>query len=183
MDPLDSMNLSAAASDRMDGQLESLRMMSLQGKGKLTDKRMKEIGDEFESMLFRQILKEMRKTIPKDGIFEESHATEMYNEMGDDFLAKQLAESQDFGIDKQIYDELKEKNDKIADPDQKSDGSFKALNKKGEGTPEFIPLNQKKDRFFPIHSQPKMMDLNRKQDEYMPLESRPRISSDKIKNE
>jgi len=183
MDALDPMNLSTAAADRTDGQLESLRMMSLQGKGKLTDKRMKEIGDEFESMLFRQILKEMRKTIPKDGIFEESHATEMYNEMGDDFLAKQLAESQEFGIDKQIYDELKEKNDKIADPEQKPDGSFKSLKKKGEGASDFIPLNRNNDRFFPIHSQPKMMELNRKQNEFMPLDSRSPISTDKIKNE
>ncbi|MEW6238129.1 MAG: rod-binding protein [Candidatus Omnitrophota bacterium] len=183
MDPLDSMNLSAAAADRTDGQLESLRMMSLQGKSKLTDKRMKEIGDEFETLLFRQLLKEMRKTIPKDGIFEQSHATEMYNDIGDDFLAKQLAEGQEFGIDKQIYDELKEKNDKTAEPDQAPDASFKSLNKKGEGTPQFIPLNQKRDRFFPIHSQPKMMDLNRKEYDFMPLASRPRIPSDKIKNE
>lgn len=159
-----------------EGKLDSLRMHSLQQSGKhLDDRKMKEIANDFEAMLFRQMLKEMRKSIPKDGIIESSFSTEMYTDIADDHLAKQLAESNEMGIDKLIYDELKERE---SSSERKETSDFIPLKKKTDpillkpGTVDFIKLNRGSG----------MMNLPQANNPMMPLGDRSRISTSRIDN-
>jgi len=57
---------------------------------------------DLEGLFLKELLKEMRKSIPDDGIFKKSHATEIYEEMLDDVYSKAMADSGQFGIAKQI---------------------------------------------------------------------------------
>ena len=57
---------------------------------------------DLEGLFLKELLKEMRKSIPDEGIFKKSHATEMYEEMLDDVFSKAMADSGQFGIAKQI---------------------------------------------------------------------------------
>ena len=55
-------------------------------------------------------MKEMRKTIPKSGLFgEDSYAMEIYNEMLDQQLAQTMSENGGFGLAKSIYRTLFER--------------------------------------------------------------------------
>ncbi len=57
---------------------------------------------ELEGLFLKELLKEMRKSVPDEGIFKKSHATEMYEEMLDEVFSQAMAGSGQFGIAKQI---------------------------------------------------------------------------------
>ncbi len=171
------------SSIRDEGKLDSLRMMSFRGGKKLDDSKMKEIANDFEAMVFRQLLKEMRKTIPKDGILGSSFATDMYTDIVDDHLAKQLAETSDLGIDRLIYDELKMKESSESRREEKTgDDAFIQL-KNGNNTKEdFIPLKPSTEDFMKLNEGPRMIDLPKAENPMMPLGSRSRVSTSRIDN-
>lgn len=61
---------------------------------------------EFERVFLYQFLQEMRKTAPKEGIFQGSQQQDFFEEMMDDYLAGQMAESGQLGIASQIQAQL-----------------------------------------------------------------------------
>lgn len=183
---LPNMDPSALTAARDDSKIESLRMMSLQNKkGKMSEKQMKDIAGQFETMMVRHLLKEMRKTVPNNGFIERSHATEMYMNIADDHLAEQLGQNQSLGIGNLIYDQLKEMNDKLASKEQLDEKSkFMDIEKPKENKPdkEFIPINEPStERFIDINqNKPNMIPLEPKGNEYIPLGNRTSISTDQI---
>lgn len=60
-----------------------------------------------ERLFLYQLLQEMRKTVPKSSLFGSSSQQDYFEEMFDDCLAGQLAESGQFGIAKQMQDQLR----------------------------------------------------------------------------
>ncbi len=62
---------------------------------------------ELEQYFVFTMLQEMRATVPEDGIFGDGMATEIYNEMLDDALSSEIAESGQFGIARLIEDQLR----------------------------------------------------------------------------
>ena len=66
------------------------------------DARSEEAFKDLEALFINELLKEMRKTIPNEGMFKKSHATEMYEAMLDEVFSKAMADSEQFGIAKQI---------------------------------------------------------------------------------
>ncbi len=180
-----SLPTSALTTDRIDGQIESLRAMPLNGQKKLSEKQMRDTAKQFEEIVVRQLLKEMRKTVPKNGFIEDSHATEMYMDMVDDHLAKQLADASAIGIGDLIYDELKEKNEKIENPeDIQNNGEFKALPEKDKSPaePKFMPLARDTETFMKLHSRNRMMELPSAKDPFMPFDRSRRVTTDRIEN-
>lgn len=185
MNPMSDINMSQAASNRMDGQIDLLKMMALNRNEAMSEKQMKELANQFESMLFRQVLKEMRKTVPDNGFIEQSHATKMYMDIADDHLAQQLAESNNLGLDQIIVDELKQRNQQAqASNGMQSNEAFMPLAQKQDGspTPEFIPLHPENNTFIPLPTGSDMMDLQPKQRTFIPLSDHPGLSTDKIQS-
>lgn len=61
---------------------------------------------EFERLFLYQLLSEMRKTIPKSGLFPETPQRRVFNEMLDDVMAGEMAASGQFGIAQQIAQQI-----------------------------------------------------------------------------
>ncbi|RJP30578.1 MAG: hypothetical protein C4527_09545 [Candidatus Omnitrophota bacterium] len=184
MDMPDLMSPATATFNRGEGEIHSLRMMALKKNGKMSDRQMRETAVEFEAMVLRQLLKEMRKTIPKSELSENSFSTEMYTEIVDDHLAKQMAESNTFGLSDVIYAELKEKNEKIKNPSEKNQDSFISLKSRGGETnaENFIPLAVDSDQFIRLHNESKMMELQWRGNQFMELQRGRSVPTDKIQS-
>lgn len=61
---------------------------------------------DFEQMFVHLMLKEMRKTMNEGSFTEKSHATKMYEEMMDEALAAQMAESGQMGLGRQLRETM-----------------------------------------------------------------------------
>lgn len=182
MDPMMNLSPDVLTSQRFDAQAQQLKSQSLDQKKEMSDEEMHDVADQFEAMILRQLLKEMRKSVPKeDGFFGDSHAMNMYMDMSDDNLAKSLAENLSLGLDESIYNELKEKNDRLANPEDVESKFHKLKNRNDQGfmplasTEEFLSLNRSQ--------KPKMVPLPEKKEEFVPLGSHPRLSTAKIKQD
>ncbi|MFH1739673.1 MAG: rod-binding protein [bacterium] len=143
---------------RVSGDLDRLNAIAQKKPDKMSERELREVANDFESLLVRQLLKEMRKTVPKDGFLGSSSATEMYQEMGDDALAKDLGATGGFGVGELVYQQLKEIQDNLnsAESIAKKQGEFKSLRRKGDqpDVSEFKPLRQKQDpaaNAIPLH--------------------------------
>lgn len=168
-------------------RVDSLRMVSLQKDAKMTDEQMKDIASQFEAMLLRQMLKEMRKSVPQDGYLEHSHATEMYTGMADDYMADQMAEKGSIGIGDMIYTQLKEQNDSLATKEElQKKSEFMRLRKEAsamENAPVFMPLKPElsTEQFLELHkNKGRMIPLNPEGDAFLPLTSRKTLSTARI---
>ena len=77
------------------------------------EKKLKKVCADFESMLAYQLLKTMRKTIPKSGFMGSSHGKETYEMMLDQKIADDLAKKgQGMGLQKMLYDQLTQQTQK-----------------------------------------------------------------------
>lgn len=65
--------------------------------------RLREATRQIEAQFLHQLLRAMRRTIPAA---HSSYATQMYTDMMDEALARQLAQSDQFGLGKLLYEKL-----------------------------------------------------------------------------
>lgn len=73
------------------------------------DARLQDACEEFESYYVQQLFKEMRKTVPKGGLFEESNEQAIYEDMLDEEYSKVIGENRGFGIADALYRQLSPK--------------------------------------------------------------------------
>ena len=59
---------------------------------------------EFEQIFLRMLMKSMRSTVPKEGLFPQSTAMEVYEGLLDGEYAKAAAESGGLGVGQMLYD-------------------------------------------------------------------------------
>lgn len=64
-----------------------------------------EVSRQFEGLLIHQMLKAMRKTVPKTGLLE-GFAGEQYEAMLDEELSKEVVKHQSLGLADNIYDQI-----------------------------------------------------------------------------
>ena len=70
-----------------------------------TNKQLKSLSKQFESIFVHQLLKSMRSTVQKTGLFD-SHATNMYESLYDEEIAKLMTEQKGIGLADVIYRDL-----------------------------------------------------------------------------
>jgi len=70
-----------------------------------TNKQLKSLSKQFESIFVHQLLKSMRSTVQKTGLFD-SHATNMYESLHDEEIAKLITEQKGIGLADVIYRDL-----------------------------------------------------------------------------
>ena len=99
-------------------QMEQNRLSGLMAQANLdknnTNEELMSLSRQFESIFIHQLLKSMRSTIQKSGLFE-SHATRMYESMHDQEMANLMTEKRSIGLADLIYKDLvrlEEKMDK-----------------------------------------------------------------------
>lgn len=72
------------------------------------DKKLKEACQEMEAIFVNLLLRQMRATVPKSGLLEESAAGSIYQEMLDEEYSKLIAKSPgNLGIGEMLYRQLK----------------------------------------------------------------------------
>ncbi len=89
----------------------SASLASLSPAGVHTDDQLKKVSKDFESIFMRMLFKQMRSSVEKSGIMGNSRAMEFFENMRDDQLAENLANSGGLGIGNMIYQKLKEATD------------------------------------------------------------------------
>ena len=92
-------------------RLSQLRDLASPGTSK-TNKQLKSLSQKFESIFVHQLLKSMRSTVQKSGIFN-SHATKMYESLHDEEMAKLMTEQKGIGLADVIYRDLVSLDGKI----------------------------------------------------------------------
>ena len=70
-----------------------------------TNKQLNSLSKQFESIFVHQLLKSMRSTVQKTGLFD-SHATNMYESLHDEEIAKLMTEQKGIGLADVIYRDL-----------------------------------------------------------------------------
>lgn len=85
----------------MSSRLQRAEINAEKVKGSSKEEYMKQIAKvarDFESIFLGYMMKQMRKTIPPDPLFGKSQAKEIFYEMYDDEMAKELAKAGGIGL-------------------------------------------------------------------------------------
>ena len=69
-------------------------------------KRLREVSEDFESLMINQMLKEMRKTVNKSGLVDGGMAEEIFEDMLYDEYAKEFSKTKTFGLAEIIYNQI-----------------------------------------------------------------------------
>ncbi|MBP8128047.1 MAG: rod-binding protein [Candidatus Hydrogenedentes bacterium] len=64
--------------------------------------------EEFERFFLYTLLREMRRTVPRDDLWGDSQARQVAEDMLDDVLAGEMAKSGQMGLGKQIQEQLRQ---------------------------------------------------------------------------
>ncbi|MEE8483782.1 MAG: rod-binding protein [Nitrospinota bacterium] len=67
---------------------------------------LKKLSVEFESIFLKEVVKAMRKTVPKNDYLNGGNAEEIYKSMMDDQMAQSMAENGSSGIAQAVYNKL-----------------------------------------------------------------------------
>jgi len=62
--------------------------------------------EDFESLLIKQMLDAMRKTVPKDGMLDGAIGQDIYEDMLYDEYAQQMTKTSQFGLARMIYEQV-----------------------------------------------------------------------------
>ncbi len=73
---------------------------------KQNDGRLLQACRDFEGLLLEQMLASMRRSVPKSGLFGDSPASEIYESMRDEQLARDLAARGGLGFADALYHQL-----------------------------------------------------------------------------
>ncbi|MBC8204805.1 rod-binding protein [bacterium] len=79
------------------------------------EKKLLHVCQQFEAIFIRQMLKEMRKTIPKDGMFPESNERSFYTSMFDEKVADTVAENGRIGLADMLFKQMSPRYHRIED--------------------------------------------------------------------
>lgn len=77
--------------------------------GSHDDAALKKACSEFETIFIESVIKAMRKTVPKDGLFSGGFGEEVFQELFDQEIACQMARCGGFGIAGTLYNQLNAK--------------------------------------------------------------------------
>jgi len=91
-------------SQMTEKNLERLRNESSFGKLG-SEKGIEKVSRDFESVFLHKLLTAMRKTVPKSGLLD-SFASDMYQSMMDEEIAKEMSTEKGMGMGEMIYNEL-----------------------------------------------------------------------------
>ena len=70
-------------------------------------KDLQKASQQFEGYFLHQLLVEMRKTVPEDGLLQDdAHQEETFRDMMDQTLADTMSQRGDFGLGKMLYNQL-----------------------------------------------------------------------------
>ncbi len=78
-------------------------------KREVEEGKLKEACQGFEEIFVNMMLKEMRKGIPKAGLFPDSLQKDIYTSLFDQQIAKEISKGKGMGISDMLYENLSER--------------------------------------------------------------------------
>ena len=72
----------------------------------MEDSKLMQAAKEFESYFLQVMMKEMRNTIPRDGLIPRSRAEEIFESMLDEEYAKNAVQGNGMGLAQMIYNQM-----------------------------------------------------------------------------
>ena len=63
---------------------------------------------DFESIFIYYILKSMRKSLPQNGLFDNTHEQKVYKSIADQAMSENIAGGRGMGLGKLLYNQLKQ---------------------------------------------------------------------------
>lgn len=91
------------------GQEHSLRAASGKAQAKdISDDKLEGACKQFEALLLNMMIREMRKTVPDPALFPSTMAQEIFTGMLDEKTAGEMAENGGIGLQRMVFDRLKE---------------------------------------------------------------------------
>jgi flagellar protein FlgJ len=76
------------------------------GQGVERQKALKNACRDFESLFVDYLLKQMRRTVPQDGLFGGGQAEKMYTAMMDSEVAKEISRQRGLGLAPMMYQQM-----------------------------------------------------------------------------
>jgi len=107
-------------------RISQLSELANSGRSK-NNKQLKVLSQQFESIFVHQLLKSMRSTIQKSGLFG-SHATEMYESLHDEEMANLMTQQKGIGLAEVIYRDLARLEEKTKKEQPERERSTQNLN-------------------------------------------------------
>lgn len=157
---------SGAGSAAMEN-LQRISARATSGK-ELSDAEIKAVGQQFEAMLIHQLLTAMRKSIPKNELFQESSASDIYKDMFDEKISEQVAASSQTGIGEAIAQGIKQQQEQVSLASVTPHG----ISLKKEKESPFLPLDQSGKEWRPLgHDSSIRGAIPDKKRAYLPISS------------
>jgi len=72
----------------------------------MKDAQLKKACADFESIFIHYILKSARKSLPQNGLFDNSQEQKVYNSMADQAMSENIARGRGMGLGKLLYNQL-----------------------------------------------------------------------------
>jgi len=96
------------------GQLlsQALTQAPKKTSGRGDPRKLKETAQQFEAIFIQQMFKEMRKTIPDDGLIKRGNADDIYTQLQDAEAAKEMARHGGIGLTDLMMQQLLKDNSK-----------------------------------------------------------------------
>lgn len=87
-------------------QLSCFCRMERPRAGENSRSELEEVAASFDAILARQLLREMRDSVLKSSLFGDGLASEVYQEMFDDYLAEAIGKAGGLGLGKRVVEQL-----------------------------------------------------------------------------
>jgi len=82
------------------------------------DARLRSLCREFEAIFIQEMFKAMRKTVPEDPLFGRDNGREIYQDLLDGELAREMARKQGLGLADAIYRQLRRLEGEAGPPER-----------------------------------------------------------------
>ncbi|MEK6710464.1 MAG: rod-binding protein [Nitrospinota bacterium] len=101
---LSPVQLQQVAPQREKGAAEQLLRAAERG----DEKTLRKVSQDFEGVFVHMLIKEMRKSVPKSGLFKDSMAREWFDGMLDEAVAREVSQGPGIGLAQVIYEQMKQ---------------------------------------------------------------------------
>ncbi|MCF6096106.1 rod-binding protein [Thermovorax subterraneus] len=86
--------------------IEPLNFYSPSGSAEARKAELKRACEQFEAIFLKYLLKEMRKTVPNGGLFDNSLSYNIFQSLYDDALSEEISKNNGMGIAEELYKQL-----------------------------------------------------------------------------
>ncbi len=110
INPIDSLGVldSIEIKNSMSKQKEFEEILD-EAVDKKDDEGLKQTCKDLESVMVSMVIKNMRATVPKDGLYGDSLGTDVFTSMLDEEYAKEISDAGGFGLADILYKQLSNK--------------------------------------------------------------------------